>query len=97
MATGGGVSGAGIFGESFHGIPLRAFAAPGAVCDPAGSLGGGSGGKAVRAVSRGSGSRATGGGSGIGIGAGFTGSGAGAFDAGAAAPLSSLPHPRQNL
>jgi hypothetical protein len=77
MAPGVGVSGAGILGESFQGMPPRGF-------NPGWDGGllpisAGSGGNTVRAVSSGSGSRAEGRGSGF------------------AAPLSSLPHPRQNL
>src|SRR5262245_62131342 len=72
--------GAGIFGESFQGIPLRGLPEPGAGVAARAGASWASGGRTVRAVSMGSGSRV--GGLTAGVGAG-SGSGALALGSGA--------------
>jgi hypothetical protein len=85
--------GAGIFGESFQGMPPRGLApaGEGVRSSPATAEAGGPGGSIVRAVSSdGSGA--------AGVFAAGMGAGTGAVGAAAAAGFtSSLPQPRQNL
>jgi hypothetical protein len=99
----GGANGAGIFGESFQGMPLLGLgvalaSSPAAALPPGGAAAkAGAGGRTVLAVSRSSAGSMVGG-----VGIATRGAGVGRELGGAAtcmggALASSLPHPRQNL